>query len=127
MGRPSWASEEQEKWLTEQAVEYLKVKGSKKLTAKFWPVFLDGWKASWPKPELSAVLHDDGKDGNTDTSIPTPIVNEGTEVDAVGEQVSAVPKKSKVKKPLTVQMVHTAMVWLDIYLIKVVALEAMDE
>jgi hypothetical protein len=127
MGRHSWTSIKQEKWLTEQAVEYLKVKGSKKLTSKFWPAFFDGWKERWPKPKLSVVLNNEVEAGNTDTSMSTPIINKGTEADTVGEQVSASPKKSRRKKPLTVQTVRTAMVWLDIYLIKVVALEAMDE
>ena len=71
MGRPAWANDEQWAWLKSQATEYLKIKGKKGETAKFWPVFLDGWKEQWPKPALtdlgrnirSATMHPPA-DGN---------------------------------------------------------------
>jgi hypothetical protein len=107
MGRPAWVHEDQEKWLTDQVTEYLKVKGSKKEVSKFWPAFFEGWKEQWPTPALT----DPVRDG--DSSVSTPrLATVDSEVladkDTVTEQPSAAPKKAKkAKKPLTVQMVRT--------------------
>jgi cytoskeletal protein RodZ len=58
MGRPAWATDDQWTWLKSQATEYLKIKGKKGETKKFWPIFLDGWKEQWPKPALTDLVYE---------------------------------------------------------------------
>jgi hypothetical protein len=114
MGRPAWASEEQWTWLKSQAVEYLKIKGKKTETAKFWPVFLDEWQKQWPKPALFDLVGNDGNGANAGAST-ADASNEADMDDAVVDVAvadatdqSASTKKGKAKKPLTVSIVRTA-------------------
>ena len=94
MGRPSWANEAQWLWLTTQATEYMKIKGNKKETAKFWPAYLDGWQSQWPAPALS----DRVRDG--DDMISPAATTEGEQV-TTGHAVGG----AKGKKALTVATV----------------------
>ena len=134
MGRPAWANDDQWTWLKGQATEYLKIKGKKKETAKFWPGFLTAWQEQWPKPALSDLVHDDGagKDSSTaetgdGVGANDPVHNEGNsasanssaaentdktgtdEMDAnanTGDKKQSASKK-KQRKPLTVSVVRT--------------------
>ena len=102
MGRPAWANDKQWTWLKSQATEYLKIKGKKKETKKFWPVFFDSWKEQWPQPALSDTVHN----GDNTSSATLSTTGSGDETGAVEEQQSATAKKAK--KPLTVSTVRTA-------------------
>lgn len=115
MGRPAWANDDQWTWLKSQATEYLKIKGKKTETAKFWPVFLDVWKERWPKPALTDVVQDDSNKANADASTADPSNEAGMEDVVAGadagnedQSVSKRGKKGKKgKKPLTVSVVRT--------------------
>lgn len=114
MGRPAWANEAQWVWLSAQAVEYMKIKGDKKQTKKFWPIYLDGWQEQWPTPALSVVVKDTS---TTDTTIAAD--NE------VVPTVASTGKKAR--KPLTVGMVR--MIWMPVAIgiDEFVAVEAVDK
>jgi hypothetical protein len=96
-------------------MEYMKIKGKKTKTAKFWPVFLDGWQEQWPKPALSDLVRDEAKaaDGNGDTSTVDTSNEAGVEDAIAGEadtdktDQSTSKKGKKARKPLTVSIVHT--------------------
>jgi hypothetical protein len=135
MGRPAWSNDEQWAWLKSQATEYLKIKGKKKETAKFWPGFLTAWQEQWPKPALSDLVHEDGasKDSSTaetgdevcandpvhesnsasvDLSTAENTNKTGTDetdadANAGNKTESASKKKKKERKPLTVSVVRT--------------------
>jgi hypothetical protein len=136
MGRPAWANDDQWTWLKSQATEYLKIKGKKKETAKFWPGFLDAWQEQWPKPALSDLVRDDGarkdlataetgdgvgannlvhNEGNGASANSSAVENTDktgldetdTDANAGGKQQSASKKKKKERKPLTVSVVRT--------------------
>jgi hypothetical protein len=124
MGRPAWANEAQWTWLTDQAADYMKIKGDKKQTAKFWPTYLDGWKERWPTPALTDLVRDTDNTASTNASteadsgevsaVPvtatvedtdnTASTNASTEDDSgeVPTVAAAATVKKKVKKPLTV-------------------------
>lgn len=134
MGRPAWANDEQWAWLKSQATEYLKIKGKKNETAKFWPGFLTAWQEQWPKPALSDLVREDstGKDSSTaktgdgvgandpvhesnsasvDSSTAENTDKTGTDqtdTDAnAGNKKESASKKKKERKPLTVSVVRT--------------------
>jgi hypothetical protein len=111
MGRPAWANEAQWTWLTEQAADYMKIKGDKKQTAKFWPAYLDGWKERWPTPALTDCVIDNTSSTNASTEadsrdVPDAATVEDTNNTATSIEVdsgaAAATVKKKVKKPLTV-------------------------
>jgi hypothetical protein len=113
MGRPAWATDDQWTWLKGQATEYLKIKGKKNETIKFWPAFLDAWKEQWPNPALNDLVRDEGSGTSTDSSTTDANDGRGTnetitvEVNAGGKQQSASTKTGKKsKKPLTVSVVR---------------------
>ena len=120
MGRPAWANDEQWAWLKSQATEYLKIKGKKGETAKFWPVFLDGWKEQWPKPALTDLVREEGSGASTGASTNPSAAdtkNEGganntaaNDADAGDELQSASAKNAKKpKKPLILSVVRAAL------------------
>jgi hypothetical protein len=103
MGQPAWANDDQWTWLKSQATEYLKIKGMKKDTIKFWPAFFEEWQSQWPKPALTDVVRE--ADGET---VKDPsIADTSSETGAVVEQQSATTTTKKAKKPLTVSIVCT--------------------
>src|SRR6266481_2741343 len=125
MGRPAWANEAQWIWLTEQAAEYMKIKGDKKQTAKFWPTYLEGWKERWPTPALTDLVKEtdntinanastEADSGEASTAVVAATVKdtentattnastEGDSEEVPTVAVAATVKKKKVKKPLTV-------------------------
>jgi hypothetical protein len=95
----------------------LKIKGKKTETAKFWPVFLDGWQEHWPKPALTDLVRDDGNEANASASTADASNEAGMENAVAGEadadkkEESASKTKGKKgkkgKKPLTVSVVRT--------------------
>jgi ribosomal protein S2 len=105
MGRPAWASEAQWIWLSNQAAEYMELKGDKKQTAKFWPRYLEGWKEQWPTPALTDLV----KDTNNTVSVDAPSEADSGEVPVVAV-VETAKKVKNAKKPLTVALVRITMV-----------------
>jgi hypothetical protein len=116
MGRPAWANEAQWVWLTNQAAEYMKIKGDKKQTTKFWPTYLDGWQEQWPTPALSDVVNDA-------STIDTTIAADNEVVPTVASS------GKKARKPLTVGTVRT--IWMPMLVAvginELVAIEAVDK
>ena len=102
MGRPAWANDDQWTWLKSQATEYLKIKGAKKETIKFWPTFFEGWQSQWLKPALADAVRKAEGETREDASAA------GTN-SALDEQQSATTaaKPKKAKKPLTVSTACT--------------------
>jgi hypothetical protein len=112
MGRPAWANDEQWTWLKSQAMEYMKIKGKKSETAKFWPGFLEGWKEQWPMPALSDPVHNDGSGastaaGTTDEADASGSAGDNDDTGDNDNQQSALTMKAKKpRKLLTVSVVR---------------------
>lgn len=128
MGRPAWANEAQYLWLSDQATNYLKIKGTK-ARAKFFPALFDGWINQWPVPGLDdPVVQPDisselavgdgeltsgsnnatttGTDNNISNGI-TEHASNGTSADGVtvDNKGTSTNKKPKEKPVLTVRKV----------------------
>ena len=106
MGRPAWANEDQWLWLSNQAAQYREIKGNKKETAKFWPVYLDGWKDQWPTPAFTDVI----KETMIATSGAATEPDNAAMAEPDSAEVStaasmATTKKKKAKEPLMVAKV----------------------
>jgi hypothetical protein len=118
MGRPAWANKDQWLWLSNQAAEYKEIKGNKKETAKFWPVYLDGWKERWPTPALTDVVRETviavstGAATEPDSAevSTTAVTAEPDSAEASTVAATAAPKKKKAKEPLTVAKVCKVMI-----------------
>jgi hypothetical protein len=51
VGRQSWATAEQEKWLKERLPKYIEAQSAK--LSEFWPEIWEGWFELWPEPTTS--------------------------------------------------------------------------
>ena len=122
MGRQAWANEDQWVWLKAQALEYLKIKGTKE-TPKFWGPFFNEWQTKWPTPVLTDTVHMGSSSSSTGESptnaSETPVdasktpASSDESADTVGAKSA---KSAKSKKVLTVQTVCAVMLASDMYL-----------